>query len=68
MDNDLLKGMKVKQGKLILSWADITQTLICGGISGTFSRTVTAPLEKLKVLYQTMYTETKVPSITMGLK
>jgi hypothetical protein len=68
MDDDLLKGMKVKQGKLILSWADIAKTLIFGGISGAFSRTVTAPLEKLKVLYQTMYTDTKVPSITTGLK
>jgi hypothetical protein len=68
MHDDLIKGMQVKQGKLILSWSDIVKTLIFGGIAGAFSRTVTAPLEKLKVLYQTMYAGTKVPSITVGLR
>ena len=63
-----MKSSKMKNGKRVLSYGDIIRTLIFGAIAGGVSRTVTAPLERLKVLYQTMYTETKVPSISAGLK
>jgi len=49
------------------SYIEIVKTFICGGIAGGFSRTVTAPLERLKVLYMTMYTDSKPPSIWKGL-
>jgi len=68
INRDLLKSTKIKNGKRVLSYWDILRTLTFGAIAGGISRTVTAPLERLKVLYQTMYTDTKCPSISAGLK
>lgn len=62
------KDIKIKNGSIASSYWDIIKIFLCGGISGGLSRTVTAPLERLKVLYQTMYTETKPPTMLKGLK
>lgn len=62
------KDIKIKNGTIATSFWDIIKIFICGGISGGISRTVTAPLERLKVIYQTMYTETKPPTVLKGLK
>jgi solute carrier family 25 phosphate transporter 23/24/25/41 len=62
------KDIKVKNGSYSTSYWDILKIFLCGGISGGLSRTVTAPLERLKVLYQTMYTEVKPPTVLKGLK
>ena len=62
------KDIKIKNGSIATSYWDIIKIFLCGGISGGISRTVTAPLERLKVLYQTMYTQTKPPTMLKGLK
>lgn len=49
------------------TFADVVNTLICGSISGALSATITAPLERLKVVHQTKYKYTKPPSILFGL-
>jgi len=62
VEKDLMGGA----GKT-LSAKDILITLLFGAISGGVSRTVTAPLEQLRVLYQTMYTKTQTPTVMKGL-
>lgn len=46
---------------------DILKNLICGAISGGISRTVTAPLENLKILYQSHYNNKKTPNLVKGI-
>jgi solute carrier family 25 phosphate transporter 23/24/25/41 len=62
------KDIKVKKGVIATSYWDILKVFVCGGISGGISRTITSPLERLKLLYQTTYTETKTPTVMQGLQ
>jgi solute carrier family 25 phosphate transporter 23/24/25/41 len=62
------KDIKVKKGTIATSYWEIFKVFICGGISGGISRTITSPLERLKLLYQTVYTETKTPTVWQGLQ
>ena len=43
------------------------KTFLCGGIAGGVSKTITAPLENLKVFYQANYSTSKPPGIIRGL-
>jgi len=61
------KDIIVKKGTISTSYWDILKVFICGGIAGGLSRTVTAPLERLKLMYQTIYVETKPPTMLKGL-
>jgi solute carrier family 25 phosphate transporter 23/24/25/41 len=59
------KNLKNKKGESI-TLDGVLKNFICGGIAGGISRTITAPLENLKVLYQTSYIETKPPTLLKG--
>jgi solute carrier family 25 phosphate transporter 23/24/25/41 len=60
------KDMKHKKDEPI-SLHHILKNFICGGIAGGVSRTITAPLENLKVIYQTSYIASKPPSVARGI-
>lgn len=62
------KDIHYKKGQMTTSTFDLIKIFVCGGISGCLSRTVTAPLDRLKVFYQTMYTYSKPPTVWKGLK
>lgn len=50
-----------------VKFSDILKNFFCGAFSGGISRTITAPLENLKVMYQSEYTDKKPPNILRGL-
>src|SRR5690606_28668244 len=60
----LLEKNRHGEGKLV--WAELFKTFIFGGLAGGVSRTVTAPLDQVRVLFQTMFTEVKPPNILTG--
>ena len=62
LEEDIIEAIEGKS-----SLFDIGKTLFCGGVAGAVSRTVTAPLERLKIFYQTMYPDSTPPSLIRGL-
>lgn len=44
VNQDLMEGTKIKNGKRNFAPIDIIRTLTFGGIAGALSRTITAPL------------------------
>ena len=62
LEEDILEAIEGKY-----SLFDIGKTLFCGGVAGAVSRTVTAPLERLKIFYQTMYPDSTPPTLLRGL-
>jgi solute carrier family 25 phosphate transporter 23/24/25/41 len=60
------QDLHCKKGKHS-KYLEILKTFICGGIAGGVSRTVTAPLDQVRTLFQTMYINSKPPNILKGI-
>lgn len=57
----------MKNGQIKNKYIEILKTFLCGGVAGGVSRTVTAPLDQVRTLFQTMYINSKPPNVLKGI-